>query len=171
MFINFIVNMRSILKIIFRISNCFFRNQKCTLIYEDHIRAFQKARNVGVPKAPSTPAEIRDQFNRPEVYNVYGKTDHEDTREIFFDYLYEGKDFSYCIFSSKKIIDMIRKIQIVDRHYLIDATFKVCFLFVYLFCSCHNFMVFLFCFHTHSFWLGGPFWLFHTTIDTSCCEI
>lgn len=55
--------MRSILNTIFRISHCFFRNQKCTLVYEDHIRAFQKARNVGVPKAPSTPAEIRDQFN------------------------------------------------------------------------------------------------------------
>lgn len=108
----------------------FSRNQQCTLIYEDHVRSFQNARNVGVPKAPKTVSEIRAQYNKPAIFNVYGQTDHDDKREIFFDHLYEGKDFSYCIFSSKKIMTMIQKhMEVFERHYLIDATFKVCFLF------------------------------------------
>lgn len=105
-----------------------FRNQQCTLIYDDHVRSFQNARSVGVPKAPKTVSEIRAQYNKSEIFNVYGQTDHDDKREIFFDHLFEGKDFSYCIFSSKKIMTMIQKhMEVFERHYLIDATFKVGF--------------------------------------------
>lgn len=47
-------------------------------------------------------------------------------RELFLDYLHQGNDFSYCIFSSKKIIRMIEeKMDVKDRHYFIDGTFKV----------------------------------------------
>lgn len=71
-------------------------------------------------------SEIREAFNRSEIFNVYCQSNHENNREIFFDQLFEGLDFSYCIFSSKKIIELIEvKIDESERHYLIDGTFKV----------------------------------------------
>lgn len=86
----------------------------------------QKNRNHGVPKAPETVAEIRESISRAEIYDFYCKTDHQDGREIFLDHLYDGKDFSYCIFSSKKIMQHIEQsTKPNERRYLIDGTFKV----------------------------------------------
>lgn len=106
---------------------CFFyRYQNSSLLYEDHERCLQQNRNHGVPKAPETVDEIREAISRSEIYDLYCKTDHQDGREIFLDHLYEGKDFSYCIFSSKKIIQHIEATtQPNERRYLIDGTFKV----------------------------------------------
>lgn len=110
----------------FRFCFVFFRNQKCTLLYEEHERCLQKARNMGVPKAPQNVQEIREAINRTDIFDTYCKTNHMDRREIFLDHLYEGKDFSFCIFSSKKIIQEIEKnIDVKDREYFIDGTFKV----------------------------------------------
>lgn len=102
------------------------RHQKCTLIYHEVGRTLQRLRNRGVPKAPKSVDDIQKAFQKKDIYEFYCKTDHENSREVFFDYLYECDDFSYCIFSSKKIIQLIQsKTGINDRHYLIDATFKV----------------------------------------------
>lgn len=96
------------------------------MIYEDHERSFQRLRNLGVPKAPKNIEDIRKAFSDARIYDFYCKTDHEDHREIFFDHLHQSTDFSYCVFSSKKIIEFIRcKSEIGERNYLIDATFKV----------------------------------------------
>lgn len=71
-------------------------------------------------------AEIRAAINRAEIFDTYCKTMHTDIRELFLDYLYDGQDFSYCIFTSKKIMQLIEeKIAVEDRHYFIDGTFKV----------------------------------------------
>lgn len=90
----------------------------CKLIFEEHDRSLQRLRNKGVPKAPKTIEDIRNAFKHPQIYDFYCKTDHTDNREIFFDHLHESKDFAYCIFSSKKIINLIQsKTQIKERHY------------------------------------------------------
>lgn len=110
---------------------CFFlyhthRHQQCTLLYEDHERCLQKTRKLGVPKAPSNVDEIREAMKRSEIFDTYCRTFHTDVRDLFLDHLYDGKDFSYCIFSSKKIMQLIEeKIDVKDRHYFIDGTFKV----------------------------------------------
>lgn len=107
---------------------CLFKNshQKCSLLYETIARGLQKIRNKGVPKAPSTAHEIKNAFDRPDIFEFYGKTDHSDSREILFDNVYDGNDFAYCIFSSKKIIGLIEKhIPVKERNYLIDATFSI----------------------------------------------
>lgn len=102
------------------------RHQACTLLYEDHERCLQKTRKLGVPKAPANVAEIRDAINRTEIFDLYCRTNHTDVRDLFLDQLYDGKDFSYCIFSSKKIIALIEeKIDVKDRHYFLDGTFSV----------------------------------------------
>lgn len=102
------------------------RHQLCKLIWSENARCLQAIRNLGVPKAPKTVKEIRDAMNRPEVFETYGKTHYIDGNEVFLDHLYEGKDFSYCIFSSKKIIQEIEKtVDVKDREYFIDGTFQV----------------------------------------------
>lgn len=105
--------------------SCTIRYQTCTLLFDDHERTFNRLRARGVPTTPNSPEEIKLAFARPDIFECYGKTDHTDSREIFFDHVHVGMDFSYCIFSSKKIMQHIEKTPIGDRHYLIDATFKV----------------------------------------------
>lgn len=81
---------------------------------------------MGVPKAPQNVKEIREAINRTDIFDMYCKTNHIDKRDIFLDHLYDGADFSYCIFSSKKIINEIEKhIDVKDREFYIDGTFKV----------------------------------------------
>lgn len=110
--------------------NCTFyvthRHQQSSLIWEENRRTLQRARSMGVPKAPQNVKEIRQAINRADIYDAYCKTNHIDGREVFLDELYEGKDFQYCIFSSKKIIKEIEDtIDVEDREYFIDGTFKV----------------------------------------------
>lgn len=103
-----------------------YRHQDSTLLYADHERCLQKTRNLGVPKAPKTAKEIQEAINRPEIYDIYCKVNHTDKRDIFLDHLYDGKDFSYCVFTSKKIyFNYVKKLDVKNRHFLIDGTFKV----------------------------------------------
>lgn len=45
----------------------------------------------------------------------------------FFDHVYESESFDYCIFSSKKSIELMEEnIPAFERRLLMDATFKVC---------------------------------------------
>lgn len=56
----------------------------------------------------------------------YAKTKHDDGREIFLDTIHKVSDFSYMIFTSKRILKLIKeKIALKDRKYLIDAIFKI----------------------------------------------
>ncbi|XP_039486740.1 uncharacterized protein LOC120448669 isoform X2 [Drosophila santomea] len=46
---------------------------------------------------------------------------------VFFKKLYTSGSFAYCIFSSDKVITLMQaNIEEQSRHFLIDATFKVC---------------------------------------------
>lgn len=87
----------------------FYRHQQYTLIYEEHERCFLKIRNQGVPKAPHSAKDIKDQISRPEIFDTYCKSKHTDGQKKFLDYVHEGTDFNYCIFSSKHIINMIQQ--------------------------------------------------------------
>lgn len=102
------------------------RHQRSTVLWDTHGRCLQKIRNLGVPKAPKTVKEISDAIKRPEIFDTYCKTHYIDGNEVFLDHLYEGKDFSFAIFSSKKIIQEIEaNIDVNDREYFIDGTFRV----------------------------------------------
>lgn len=86
----------------------------------------QKIRNFKVPKAPTTCDEIRKAFQNENVFDEYGMSKHSDHRERFFNTIYECASFSYCIFSSVKIIKhMDENIDNRRRQILMDATFKI----------------------------------------------
>lgn len=104
----------------------FHSYQQCTLLFEEHERQFQRIRNLGVPPAPKTIDDIVKQFDRPDILDVFGKSKHEDGREMFLDYIHKGSHFNYMIFSSKRIIKYIKiNILVKDRKYHIDGTFYI----------------------------------------------
>lgn len=72
--------------------------------------------------------EIKQAFSNPDILQAFGYAfGSEGTKEIFFDAAIQENDFSYCIFSSKKMIELINtRIQPKKRHILLDATFKTC---------------------------------------------
>lgn len=104
----------------------YFRNQDTKLSFKRMERTLQKIRNSKVPKAPTTCAEIKKAFENENVFDEYGMTKHSDHREIFFNTIHESSSFSYCIFSSIRIIKhMEENIDRSKRKILMDATFKI----------------------------------------------
>lgn len=105
-------------------SSC--RNQDIKLTFKKMERTLQKIRNINVPKAPTTCAEIKQAFENENVFDEYGMTKHSDHREIFFNTIHESSSFSYCIFSSVRIIKLMEENNDRSRKkILMDATFKI----------------------------------------------
>jgi hypothetical protein len=77
------------------------------------------------PPSPKTSNSIKIAFKDPQIMINSGKTKHKDPRDFFktvFDI-----PFSYCIFASNAVIDLIEKtIPVSERSFLMDATFKTC---------------------------------------------
>lgn len=85
---------------------------------------FQK-RQAKVPKNPQSVSEIIDHFDNTEIFEAFGTSLHQE-KSAFYDFSFQNRQFSYCIFSSKRCIHLIQeKIPINERHILMDATFKV----------------------------------------------
>lgn len=79
-----------------------------------------------MPKSPQTPEELRISFQNDDIMKKFGMTKGENPKQ-FFKKLHESETFSYCIFASEKTITLMEKnINPANRHFLIDATFKVC---------------------------------------------
>lgn len=81
-----------------------------------------------LPTNPKNVHEINEAFRNPEILRSFGYSFGENgTTEKFFDTAVETENFSYCVFSSKKIISMINdRIKPEKRHILLDGTFRTC---------------------------------------------
>lgn len=102
------------------------RNTDVKLDFFKHERALQNLRKTAIPANPSTCSEIGDAFMKENIMNGLGKSQHSE-KNIFFDGVVETNRYSFCIFSSKYICRLIDEhIPNDRRHYLMDATFKVC---------------------------------------------
>lgn len=113
----------------------FSSHQDVDIDLSKHIRGFQKIKKGSLPKTPKNVGEIIKAFQQTSVIESYGFTlqtiDLEkkpiEERYMFYDCAIEEKEFSYCIFSSKVSIQLIEsKINLDERHILMDATFKTC---------------------------------------------
>lgn len=77
-------------------------------------------------RSPTTPVEIIEAFNREMVWTQYGITKHSETPCHFFKACIQEPQFSYCIFFSEHIGNMIGEyIPPSHRNFLIDGTFKI----------------------------------------------
>lgn len=78
--------------------------------------------------SPKTAADLIKFFKNPEVFNNFGMTLHEEEeRTPFFKVCHNESNFSYCIFSSNKTVELINKYipNVNNRTILIDGTFAV----------------------------------------------
>lgn len=78
--------------------------------------------------SPTTPAHVMEAFEKMEVYKNFGLTLHEGRDQTpFFKVCHDEKDFSYCVFSSDKMIGLTKEnIPLnINRRILIDGTFSI----------------------------------------------
>lgn len=79
-----------------------------------------------MPKSPVTAHELAIAFEDENIMKTFGMT-KSNPPSNFFKKIYQCDAFSYCIFASDKVIALIQaNLPVADRHFLIDATFKVC---------------------------------------------
>lgn len=78
-----------------------------------------------MPSPPRSVNDVVQAFQNENVMRTYGMSKY-DSAQTFFKYACEVPDGSFVIFASPIIIDYInRHINVEDRKYLLDATFKV----------------------------------------------
>lgn len=88
-------------------------------------RTLYRKRQTKIPKNPGSVAEIIKYFEDEEIRNSFGTTLNKE-KKPFFDHAFQNDSFAYCIFSSKKTMELIDKnIPTEKRHILMDATFRV----------------------------------------------
>lgn len=69
--------------------------------------------------------EINEAFKNPEILQCFGYT--LGSKDIFFDAAIDTGNFSFCVFSSKKMINLLNKhVPNKKLHILMDATFRTC---------------------------------------------
>lgn len=101
------------------------RNPGVALDFFKYERTLQLIRSASFPKNPVTCDEISNAFQNENIMNSIGRSQHV-AKEAFFNGVVQSEEYSFCVFSSKNIMNMIEKhIDVNRRHYLLDATFKV----------------------------------------------
>lgn len=95
------------------------------LNFSDHVRNLQKMRVNKYVKSPNTVKEIIAAYAQENVMREYGMTKHNE-RRAFYKHAHEDENSAFVIFASDTIIDLIKEnIEVKNRRYLMDATFKV----------------------------------------------
>lgn len=90
-----------------------------------HERTLQKIRNHAFPTNPKDCAEIIAAFENQNIMDSIGRSQHV-SKYAFFNGAVKTEEHSFCVFSSKHIMDLIEKrIESGRREYMLDATFKV----------------------------------------------
>lgn len=75
--------------------------------------------------SPKTCEEIRKAFENPVTLNDLGTSLHRQ-HGLIYNGVHEEKDYSYCVLSSPKSIELITSnLEEQERFYLIDGTFRI----------------------------------------------
>lgn len=92
-------------------------------------RSCRRYASSNLPRSPQTAEELKSVFETESIMERFGRNwvAPNETATDFFRGVHIGADFSYAVFASQSIIEMIEKYITVDRRrYLMDATFKIC---------------------------------------------
>lgn len=88
-------------------------------------RTLTDLRKKKYDKSPNSCAEIKKAFENPVVLKDLGTSLYRGHDKLF-NYVYDGKDFSYCVFISPKSIELImRNLEAIERFYSMDGTFRI----------------------------------------------
>lgn len=105
---------------------CVYRYPEVSLDFAKLERTLNVIRNKVSPKNPKTCDEIGKAFTDNHIMENIGCSQHKD-KQVFFDGVIETESFSYCVFSSKYTMELIRqRIETNRLNYMMDATFKIC---------------------------------------------
>lgn len=76
-------------------------------------------------RAPSKCSEIDTVFEDPEMRSIFCDSLHREKYNLY-DKTFSSEEFGYCIYSSKKTIDLIsRNVEEPERFLVMDATFSI----------------------------------------------
>lgn len=101
------------------------RQQDFKTPYDSIKRNLRQLRVHGLPKPPTNCAEIKEVFEKNNIFEKFGYSKHQN-REKFYNGCFENKSFSYCVFSSMTTIKLIEKHVIRENlTILMDGTFKI----------------------------------------------
>lgn len=92
-------------------------------------RNLYRYKSADLPPSPQTAAELQIAFENAATFERFGRSwvSPGETASDFFRGVHVGTEFSYVVFASQKIIELIEKNIVVDRRkYMMDATFKIC---------------------------------------------
>lgn len=82
-------------------------------------------RSAILVKAPKQCSEIDEAFEDPQIRAAFCNSLHKEKYNLY-DKTYSSKQFGYCIYSSKKSIELISENQPeIDRFLVMDATFSI----------------------------------------------
>lgn len=88
-------------------------------------RTLEDIRKQKYGKPPKNGEEIKEEFNKPNVYQNLGLSLHHE-RGTFFNTMQITDTFENCIFSSSKSISLIlENTTESSRFFLMDGTFRV----------------------------------------------
>lgn len=88
-----------------------------------HERTLERIRAEALPKNPEDIHEIAKLFDRDDIRNMLGIT--KDGKP-FYNGVYEGEGFSFCVFSSQSIMKLYcARVKFGDRMVMMDGTFGV----------------------------------------------
>lgn len=103
-----------------------YSNPDVPITFSKIERSLRLIRSEVFPRPPKTIQEVIAAFNMKTIMDSFGSS-YYDKPTPFFKTAFHCEEFAYCIFSSDNIVNMIqRHIAPIRRHFLIDATFKVC---------------------------------------------
>lgn len=92
-------------------------------------RACYRYASSELPQSPRTAEDLKLAFDDQTVMERFGRTyvSPNETQTDFFRGIHVSAEFSYAVFASQGIIDLINQnIAVQRRKYSMDATFKIC---------------------------------------------
>lgn len=93
------------------------------------VRSCYRYKSADLPKSPRTIEELKTAFETGDIMARFGRSivGANEIATDFFRGVHISDEFSYAVFASQRIIESIEKnITVLQRKYLMDATFKIC---------------------------------------------
>lgn len=80
------------------------------------------------PPSPKSVAEILAFFSDESIQNTIGMTlrDENEATTPLFKHAFECEAYSFCVFASDDIINIIKAKIPAERNFFLDGTFKIC---------------------------------------------
>lgn len=90
-------------------------------------RTLYRRRAEIFPASPKNAEDIKTAFSKDNIMNIFGTTRARDDPRQFFETAHKESSFEYCLFSSRRSIELMTEhIEVSKRKLYFDGTFKVC---------------------------------------------